>query len=155
MNLGRLARSLLAPAAILMGSIGFAQGVIAPGEHVHTHNLAMRDFGRDYAFCADAKPVEYYPAGQMRSFQGFARPNGRVGTRNYLAVISSVNCSASVSHYVRDRFRTAEFKRDFSNVDGVIAFTHKAGCAMGPGEPQRVLQRVSRASRGIRTFPAT
>ena len=123
-------------------TIGFAQCRIAPGEHVHTHNLAWRDFGRDYAFCADARPVEFYPAEKMRFFQGYARPSGRVGTRNYVAVISSVNCSASVSHYVRDRFRTAEFKRDFPNVDGVIAFTHKAGCAMDPGEPQRVLQRV-------------
>src|SRR6266850_6317893 len=66
----------------------------------------------------------------------------RAGTRNYLAVISSVNCSASVSHYVRDRFRNEEFRRDFPNVDGVVAFTHKAGCAMDPGEPQQVLQRV-------------
>ncbi len=122
--------------------IGFASGSIRTGEHVHTHNLVMRDFGRDYAFCADAKPVPFYPAEQMRCFEGFARPDGRVGTRNYLAVISSVNCSASVSHYVRDRFRTAEFRRDFPHVDGVIAFTHKAGCAMDPGEPQRVLQRV-------------
>src|SRR6267142_2535165 len=122
--------------------IGFAQGPIAPGEHVHTHNLVMRDFGRDYQFCVDARPVDYYPPEKMRHFQGYARVDGRVGTRNYIAVISSVNCSASVSHYVRDRFRTADFKRDFPNVDGVIAFTHKGGCAMDPGEPQQVLQRV-------------
>jgi altronate hydrolase len=123
-------------------TIGFALMPIRAGDHVHTHNVVMRDFGRDYAFCADARPVEFYPANEMRYFEGFARPNGRVGTRNYLAVISSVNCSASVSHYVRDRFRTPEFQRDFPNVDGVIAFTHKAGCAMDPGEPQQVLQRV-------------
>lgn len=123
-------------------TIGFAQGRIEPGDHVHVHNLLMRDFGRDYQFGGDAQPVQYYPAEQMRYFPGYARPGGRVGTRNYLAVISSVNCSASVSHYVRDRFRTAEFKRDFPNVDGVVAFTHKAGCAMDPGEPQQVLQRV-------------
>src|SRR6266567_7325117 len=122
--------------------IGFAQGRIAPGAHVHTHNLVMRDFGRDYQFCVDAKPVNFYPPEKVRYFQGYARPRGRVGTRNYIAVISSVNCSASVSHYVRDRFRTGDFKRDFPNVDGVIAFTHKAGCAMDPGEPQQVLQRV-------------
>jgi len=107
--------------------IGFAQGRIGPGEHVHTHNLVMKDFGRDYAFCTDARPVQLHQPEQMRPFQGYARPNGRVGTRNYLAIISSVNCSASVSNYVRDRFRTAEFQRDFPNVDGVIAFTHKAG----------------------------
>jgi altronate hydrolase len=122
--------------------IGFAQGRIAPGEHVHTHNLVLKDFGRDYRFCAEARPVRYYPPEQMRFFQGFARPGGRVGTRNYVAVISSVNCSASVSHYVRDRFRTADFQRDFPNVDGVVAFTHKGGCALDPGEPQQVLQRV-------------
>ncbi len=122
--------------------IGFAQGRITPGAHVHTHNLVMRDFGRDYQFCVDAKPVDFYPPEKVRYFQGYARPRGRVGTRNYIAVISSVNCSASVSHYVRDHFRTGDFKRDFPNVDGVIAFTHKAGCAMDPGEPQQVLQRV-------------
>lgn len=121
-------------------TIGFAACAIHAGDHVHTHNVVMRDFGRDYAFCVDARPVE--PAREQRTFNGFARPGGRVGTRNYLAVISSVNCSASVSHYVRDHFRTAEFRRDFPGVDGVIAFTHKAGCAMDPGEPQRVLQRV-------------
>jgi altronate hydrolase len=122
--------------------IGFANGRILPGEHVHTHNLVMKDFGRDYAFCSEVTLLQPYPAEQTRTFNGFARPNGHVGTRNYLAVISSVNCSASVSNYVRDRFRTGEFQRDYPNVDGVIAFTHKAGCAMDPGEPQRVLQRV-------------
>jgi len=122
--------------------IGFAKGDIAPGDHVHTHNLVVRDFARDYAFCADVKPVDYYPPEKAASFQGFARPGGRVGTRNYLAVISSVNCSASVSHYVKDRFKTEEVRRDFPNVDGVIAFTHKSGCAIQPGEPHQLLMRV-------------
>ena len=122
--------------------IGFAKGRIWPGEHVHTHNLVMGDYGRDYQFCADARPVQFYSPGEMRCFQGYARPRGRAGTRNYVAVISSVNCSASVSHYVRDRFRTDGFQRDFPNVDGVVAFTHKSGCAIPPGEPQAVLQRV-------------
>src|SRR5207244_3746426 len=78
----------------------------------------------------------------MRTFQGYARPGGRVGTRNYLAVISSVNCSATVSQYIARKFRAADFQREFPNVDGVIAFTHKSGCAMSPDEPTRVLQRV-------------
>jgi len=122
--------------------IGFAKGRIAPGDHVHTHNVVMKDFGRDYEFCADARAVAYYPPDQMRYFQGYLRPNGRVGTRNYLAVISSVNCSASTSHYVADKFKTTDFKRDFPGVDGVIAFTHKGGCAMQPGAPHKLLQRV-------------
>src|SRR5947209_5577615 len=59
--------------------IGFAHGRISQGEHVHTHNLVLKDFGRDYQFCADARPVEFYPAEKMRSFQGYPRPGGRAG----------------------------------------------------------------------------
>src|SRR5262245_16969685 len=113
-----------------------------PGDHVHTHNVAMKDFARDYQFCVDARPVNYYSTKQMRYFPGYARPGGRVGTRNYIAIVSSVNCSASVSHYVKDRFKSEDFKRDYPNVDGVVAFTHKSGCAIQPGEPHQVLQRV-------------
>jgi len=122
--------------------IGFAQGRIAPGQHVHTHNLVMKDFAREHQFCAEARPVRRHPPEQMRYFQGYPRPGGRAGTRNYIAVISSVNCSASVSCQVRDRFRTAAFQRDFPNVDGVAAFTHKAGCGSEASEGLRVLQRV-------------
>lgn len=122
--------------------IGFAGRAIAPGQHVHTHNLVMKDFGRDYQFCVDAKPVDYHPPEAMRSFQGYARPGGRAGTRNYVAVLSTVNCSASVSRYVAERFRTEAFRRDYPNVDGVLAFTHKTGCGLQPGEPLRLLQRV-------------
>ena len=122
--------------------IGFAQTRIGAGDHVHTHNVAVKDFGRDYQFCSDVRRIEFYPPDQMRTFEGYARPGGRAGTRNYLAAISSVNCSASVSHYIADRFKTPEFNRDFPNVDGVIAVTHKSGCAMSPDEPTRVLQRV-------------
>ena len=122
--------------------IGFAKTAIARGEHVHTHNVLVKDFGRDYEFCVDARPVTFFSQEQTRHFQGYTRPNGRVGTRNYLAVISSVNCSASVSDYVAERFRTAEFRRDFPNIDGVIAFTHKSGCGIQPGGPLKLLQRV-------------
>jgi len=111
-------------------TIGFATTDISTGEHVHTHNLGMRDFGRDYAFCADYRPVRHYADAHARTFNGYLRPDGRVGTRNYVAVVSSVNCSASVSNYVRDRFRTPQFRRDFPNVDGVIAFTFGAGAAL-------------------------
>lgn len=122
--------------------IGFARGDIAPGDHVHTHNVEVRDFGRDYAFCSDAVPFPLYGPEKSMAFRGYARPGGKAGTRNYLAVISSVNCSASVSNYVADRFKSADFNRDFPHVDGVIAFTHKSGCGIQPGEPYQLLQRV-------------
>lgn len=123
-------------------TIGFAQGNIAAGDHVHTHNLVLRDFTRDYQFCAGVRPVPFHPPEKMRTFPGFARSGGKVGTRNYLAVISTVNCSASVSKYVAERFKGPDFQRDFPHVDGVIAFTHKIGCGIQPGEPHRLLQRV-------------
>lgn len=122
--------------------IGFASGRIAPGMHVHTHNLCARDFDRECGFCTETRPVDYYSPEQMRFFQGYARPGGGAGTRNYIAIISSVNCSASVSCFVRDRFRSEDLRHDFPNVDGVVAFTHKGGCAMDSGEPQQILQRV-------------
>ena len=122
--------------------IGFARTAIRCGDWVHTHNVELKDFGRDYAFCADAHPVELYSSDAMRFFQGYPRADGRAGTRNYIAVISSVNCSASVSQYVAQRFRTESFAREFPNVDGVIAFTHKGGCALPSDEPLRMLQRV-------------
>jgi len=111
--------------------IGFAKGDIAPGAHVHQHNLVLKDFGRECQFCVDAKPVRFHPPEKMRYFQGYARQDGRSGTRNYAAIVSSVNCSASVARFVAERFKTPDFKRDFPNVDGVVAFTHKGGCADG------------------------
>ena len=117
--------------------IGFAAGPIAPGDHVHVHNLKVRDFGRDYQFGTDLKRFDVPAA---RTFQGFLRGDGRAGTRNYLGIVSTVNCSATVSNAIRDRFR--DVRREFPNVDGVVAFTHKSGCNVQPGEPYQVLQRV-------------
>lgn len=122
--------------------IGIALAPIAAGEHIHTHNLGWEPLAHEYEFGTAARPVARYPAERMRYFNGYSRPGGRVGTRNYVAVISSVNCSASVSNYIRDRFRTEQFRGDFPNVDGVVAFTHKGGCAIDPGEPKQLLQRV-------------
>jgi len=122
--------------------IGFASAAIQPGDHVHLHNLEAGSFGRDYEFGTDARPVAMHPPEEMRTFAGFPRPGGRVGTRNYVAVISSVNCSASVSRYVAERFRGPEFHREFPQVDGVLAFTHKGGCAMPMADNYRTLQRV-------------
>lgn len=121
--------------------IGFAREAIAAGRHVHLHNVDLGSFDRDGEWGVEV--AGWNPGVEAsRSFQGYPRPGGRAGTRNYLAVLSSVNCSASVSRYVADRFRDGSFRREFPNVDGVVAFTHKSGCAMSPDEPTRLLQRV-------------
>lgn len=107
--------------------IGFATSDIAPGDHVHSHNLAFEMFERDYAVGADTRqlPAVTEPA----TFQGIRRADGRVATRNYIGVVSTVNCSASVSKFVAQHF-TAERLRDFPNVDGVVPITHSVGCGM-------------------------
>ena len=121
--------------------IGFAARAIPAGAWVHVHNVRADLFERDYAFATERPPVP--PADRRRTFMGYLRPDGRVGTRNYVAVISTVNCSASTSRYVADRFRDGDWRRDFPNVDGVFAITHKGGCATQfGGTDHQVLERV-------------
>jgi altronate hydrolase len=120
--------------------IGFAKRDIAAGEHVHLHNLAMGDFARDYAFGADVKPTRYVDA--PASFQGIMRPDGRVATRNYVGILSTVNCSATVAHGIADAFK-GDALAAFPHVDGVVALTHGSGCGMDVnGESMHVLRRT-------------
>jgi altronate hydrolase len=119
--------------------IGFATRDIRAGEHVHVHNLAMGDFERDYAFAADRKDTDYIAP--QATFQGIVRQDGRVATRNYIGILTSVNCSATVARAIADHFRNRLEK--FPNVDGVVALTHKSGCGMASdGEPIDVLRRT-------------
>src|SRR6266852_4298179 len=121
--------------------IGFATADIAVGDHVHTQNVAVGDLKQQYEVSTDVRPVAFYPAHEMRYFDGYLRDDGRVGTRNYVAVISGVNCSASVSQFVKDKFR--DVTRDYPNIDGVLAVTHKSGCGTELfGEDHMALQRV-------------
>lgn len=118
--------------------IGFASEDIAPGTLVHVHNVSAQAFERDYAFCRDCPPPLPAPL-ELRTWQGYDRGDGRYGTRNYIAIISTVNCSASTSKYISERFRATDLLKQYPNVDGVVAITHKAGCAMqydGPDHNQ-------------------
>jgi len=120
--------------------IGFASRDIAPGEHVHLNNLAMGAFERDYAFGEDARPTQY--AAEPATFMGIVRPDGRVATRNYIGILSTVNCSATVARGIADHF-TRERLAAYPNVDGVVALTHGSGCGMDTqGEGMQVLRRT-------------
>lgn len=122
--------------------IGFATRSIALGDHVHSHNLSVGDFDRDYAFGADMKPIEFVPEKDRLTFEGYRRANGQVGTRNYLALISTVNCSAHVTRRIAQHF-TPDRLAPYPNVDDVIALTHAYGCsAQVGGAEHRQLQRV-------------
>jgi altronate hydrolase len=120
--------------------IGFASRDIAPGEHVHLHNLAMGAFERDYAFGADVKPTRFVDA--PATFMGIVRSDGRVATRNYIGLLSTVNCSATVVRGIADHFR-GEALAAFPNVDGVVALTHGSGCGMDThGDGMLLLRRA-------------
>jgi altronate hydrolase len=127
--------------------IGFASKPIAAGEHVHTHNLGLGDnkgdFARDYAVGADVKPE---PAKLEASFMGIKRADGRVATRNYIGILSSVNCSATAARAIADHFsrhNNPAALKDFPNVDGVVALTHGTGCGMDTdGLGMQILQRT-------------
>lgn len=105
--------------------IGFASGNIKPGEHVHLHNLEIKDFDRDYAIGADVKDT--IPEAGPASFEGIVRSDGRIATRNYLGIISTVNCSASVSRFIADSFRE-DTLAEFPHIDGIVPICHGAGC---------------------------
>ncbi|HET9340929.1 MAG TPA: altronate dehydratase family protein [Casimicrobiaceae bacterium] len=120
--------------------IGFASRDIAAGEHVHLHNLAMGAFARDYAFGADAKPTDYVDT--PATFQGIVRADGRVATRNYLGILSTVNCSATVARAIADTVTRGALAR-YANVDGVVALTHGSGCGMDTtGDGMKLLRRT-------------
>ena len=120
--------------------IGLTTRAVAAGEHVHSHNLRC-DHTIDLEAIATEIPSDPAPIDGY-TFAGYERPTGQVGTRNYLAIISNVNCSASVARMIAQRFDAAALK-DFPNVDGVVAFRHDGGCAMAyDGSRHRMLARV-------------
>ena len=123
-------------------TIGFASADIAAGSYVHAHNMQFREFDRDYAYGADYKALQMVPEAERASFMGIVRANGQVATRNFVGVLSTVNCSATVAHRIAEYF-TPERLAEYPNIDGVAAFSHDTGCGMEmTGEPMDLLRRT-------------
>ena len=124
--------------------IGTATQAIAAGQHVHSHNLAFSHFARDYAAGTGATLTQYVAT--PATFMGIRRADGRIATRNYIGILTSVNCSATVARAIADHFKREvhpEALAPYPNVDGVVALTHGAGCATdSAGEPLQVLRRT-------------
>ena len=124
--------------------IGHATQPIAPGQHVHSHNLAFSHFERAHAAGAGAHATAF--VAEPATFLGIVRPDGRVATRNYIGVLTSVNCSATAARAIADQFRRdirPQMLADYPNIDGVVALTHGMGCATdSEGEELQVLRRT-------------
>ena len=120
--------------------IGFATQAISIGELVHTHNLVTGEFERDYAIGSESHPTALVDT--PATFEGIVRPGGKVATRNYVGILTTVNCSATVARRIAAHF-TPEVLSGYPNVDGVVAITHGTGCGMAEhGEPADLLRRV-------------
>jgi altronate hydrolase len=136
--------------------IGFASRPIVAGEWVHEHNCAVKDFARDYHFGEDARLENILPVDEQPTFQGYRRANGKVGTRNYLAVLTSVNCSATVARLIAREVERSEILTDYPNVDGVIALVHGTGCGIAAkGEGFDALMRTQWGYAGNPNIGAT
>ena len=107
--------------------IGTATDNIAIGDHVHVHNTGMSDKKRDYEFSQGCKELEILPEDKQATFMGYKRPGGKYGTRNFVGIISSVNCSATVCKKIADTFNE-DVMSQYPNVDGVVSITHSLGC---------------------------
>jgi altronate hydrolase len=124
--------------------IGFASSDILPGDHVHTQNCSFAAFERDYAYAKDAKTETILPVEQQATFQGFRRASGRVGTRNYVGVMTSVNCSATVARFIAEEVKRSGILNDYPTIDGVIPLVHSTGCGIdSDGETFEVLKRTT------------
>ena len=122
--------------------IGFAARDLSPGALVRGEDVLCEEFERDYAFGRDYTPVEVVPEARRATFQGIVRDDGRVATRNYVGVVSTVNCSATVVRRIAEWF-TPERLAPYPHVDGVAAFAHPLGCGMEmTGEPMALLRRT-------------
>ncbi|MDH3666487.1 MAG: altronate dehydratase family protein [Paracoccaceae bacterium] len=122
--------------------IGYAAGDIATGAHVHTHNVEFRGTAHDYEFSTDLRHATPVAEAERDTFMGYRRTNGKCGTRNFVAILTSVNCSATAAHKIAAAFGPEELA-GYPNIDGVAAFVHGTGCGMGANdEGFGALQRV-------------
>ncbi|MGN6489556.1 MAG: UxaA family hydrolase [Devosia sp.] len=114
--------------------IGRAKVDIPAGEWVHEHNAGIGEdhgaFERDYAFCEGVVPVDFVPQDQQATFQGFKRSNGQVGTRNYVGILTSVNCSTTVAGFIAREIERSGILDDYQNIDGIVALKQANGCVI-------------------------
>ncbi|MEO3998840.1 altronate dehydratase family protein [Mesorhizobium sp. CAU 1732] len=123
--------------------IGFAQDDIAAGAWVHEHNVYLHAFDRDYKFGTDAQATRYSAPDKRKTFQGYKRASGKFGTRNYIAVLTSVNCSATAARFIAGEINRSGMLDDYPNIDGVISLVHGTGCAIDTrGEAYDLLKRT-------------
>lgn len=133
--------------------IGYATEAIAAGQHVHSHNCACGDIDADPAPCSEARPTDMIPESERPTFSGYRRESGRAGTRNYLGLVTSVNCSATVARHIARELERSGLLDEYPNVDGIVPIVHGRGCGMsGSGHGFDNLKRLLTGYAGHPNF---
>ncbi|MFK5952019.1 MAG: altronate dehydratase family protein [Desulfobacterium sp.] len=113
--------------------IGFARNDIPKGTHVHTHNVYVSEVStKKYEVGTKVSRTRFRDPASRPTFDGYLRPSGQVGTRNYIGILSTVNCSASVAHFIADKANKI-YAGKYEGFDGFVAISHGAGCCMTIG----------------------
>ena len=131
--------------------IGVATKDIAAGEHVHVHNLGMVELEQDYAFGKNAHDLPMVSKENRATFQGFRRPDNKVGTRNYVGIVTSVNCSATVARLIAKEAENRRLAEKYPNVDGIVPIVHGAGCCIATND--EAFRKLQRTIWGFATHP--
>ena len=131
--------------------IGNASQSIAPGEHVHVHNVSMATFDRDYAYSERARSTDLLAMEERATFEGYRRDDGRAGTRNYVGIVTSVNCAASTARLIARDAEKRGLLETYPNVDGIVPIVHGAGCCIGTDD--EAFAKLQRTIWGYATHP--
>ena len=131
--------------------IGVATQDIQSGDHVHVQNVAMTSFRRDENYGQSAQDTDILPLSERATFQGYRRANGEIGTRNYVGIVTSVNCSASAAKLLARDAERAGLLEKYPGVDGIVPIVHGAGCCIGTDD--EAFRKLQRAIWGYATHP--
>ena len=131
--------------------IGLATKDIQRGEHVHVHNVEMAQFKRSQSYGSKAQETQFVLERERATFQGYRRADGRVGTRNYVGIVTSVNCSASAARHLAREAERSGVLDQFPGVDGIVPIVHGAGCCIGTDD--EAFRKLQSAIWGYATHP--
>jgi len=123
--------------------IGTSRG-IAEGDPITLRNMSnevpvVRDLPADLHIAAP----DHFPASQVATWQGFRRPDGRIGTRNFVLIVPTSMCASHESQQIATIAEFTLYSREkFPNVDGVVAIPHNKGCGCSDGSNIDVMLRT-------------
>ena len=130
--------------------IGKAFEKIERGSHVHTHNMMFYEFDRNYKFIKKNLDTSYK---KDKFFFGYKRNNNTVGTRNYIGLISTVNCSATVVKKIANKINLFLNENNYKNIDGAVCLKHSSGCGMNTsGKGMEVFNRTIEGFKSHQNF---